>query len=150
MEARQSGRRAVAVIREDYLLRMVRQFVEAIARMVRLREAGKLDEALSQSERLYDELGVPRDLVPVVDSPTLASMLGRGDKIRCAAMVLWEEGHIYKAKRDPLTAFQCYRKAHELLLEARAIDPQPDDDDAILELSRIVPASQLDPRYRGV
>ena len=138
------------MIREDYIIRMIRQFAEAIARLVRLREAGKLDEALSHSERLYDELGIPRDLVPVVDSPTLAEMLGRGDKIRTAAMVLWEEGHIYKAKGDPLTAFQCYRKAHELMLEARAKEPHPDDDNAILELSRIVPASQLDPRYRGV
>ena len=41
-----------------------------------------------------------------------------------------------------------YRKALELFLEARAIDPQPADESAILELSRYVHANQLDPRYR--
>jgi hypothetical protein len=139
----------VAVIREDYIIRMIRQIAEAIARIAKLRTAGKLDEALAQAERLYEELGIPRDLIPVVDSTTLADMLGRGEKIRGAAMLLWEEGHILKAKGDPLNAFQCFRRAHELYLEARARDPvQPDDDNAILELSRLVPAKDLAPVYR--
>jgi hypothetical protein len=138
------------MIREDYLMRLIRQMAEAIARIVKLRDAGKVEEALTGIERLYDDLGIPRDLIPVVDSTTLAGMLGRGEKIRAAAMLLWEEGHLYKAKGDPLSAFQCYRKAHELFLEARALEPIADDDNAILELSRIVPASQLDARYRSV
>jgi hypothetical protein len=135
----------------DFIIRSIRQIADAIARIARLRESGKHDQALQHAERLYEELGIPRDLIPVVDSTTLADMLGRGEKIRGAAMVLCEEGHIYKAKGDPLTAFQCYRRAHELYLEARARDPvQPDDDNAILELSRIVPVKDLDPRYRGI
>jgi hypothetical protein len=134
--------------REDWLIRLIRQFAEAIARLAGLRKAGQFQQALDAADRLYDELGIPRDLVDVVDTPTLASMLRWPDKMRAAAMLLWEEGYIYKAKGDPLTAFAKHRRAHELFLEARAVEPQPDDDAAILELSRIVPASDLDPRYR--
>lgn len=135
--------------REDWIIRLIRQFAEALARMAGLRKAGDFRQALEAADRLYDELGIPRDLVDVVDTPTLASMLRRPDKIRAAAMLLWEEGHIFKAKGDPLTAFAKYRRAHELFLEARAQDPQPEDDSAILELSRVAPARDLDPRYRG-
>jgi hypothetical protein len=43
----------------------------------------------------------------------------------------------------------CYRRAWELYLEARLIDPSDDDAAAISELARLVPANQLDPRYRS-
>ena len=134
--------------REDWLHRLIRQFAEALARIAGLRKAGDYQAARAAADRLYEELGIPRELVDVVDTPTLASMLGRADKMRAAAMLLWEEGHIVKATGDPVHAHLKYRRAHELFLEARAIDPQPEDDSAILELSRIVPARDLDPRYR--
>jgi hypothetical protein len=41
-----------------------------------------------------------------------------------------------------------YRRAFELFLEARAIEPTEADDAAVLELSGMVPASELDARYR--
>ena len=140
----------VAMFREDYVMRLVKQFAEAIARMLRLRQKGEHQAALDEAGRLYEELfTIPREVTDRVDTPTMASLLGRADKIRAAAMLFWEEGHIYKAKGDPLTAFARYRRAHELFLEARAIEPTEDDDAAILELSRVAPARDLDPRYRG-
>ncbi len=135
--------------REDYIMRLVRQLAEAVARMAGLRKAGDHDGALAAAGTLYDELGIARELIDLVDTPTLASLLGRPDKMRAAAQLLWEEGHIYKAKRDPLAAFTRYKHAHQLFLEARAVDPQPDDDSAILELSRVVHARDLDPQYRN-
>ncbi|MEO8703090.1 MAG: hypothetical protein ABI867_23800 [Kofleriaceae bacterium] len=135
--------------REDWIIRMIRQFTEALARIAGLRKAGDLREAEQAADRLYEELGIPRELTTVVDTPTLAGMLKVPEKIRCAALLQWEEGHLLKAKGDPLHAHRKYKRAHELFLEARALDPQPDDDSAILELSRIVPARDLDPKYRG-
>ncbi len=136
------------MIRDDYLLRVIKQFAEALARMIRRREEGAYDEALQEADRLYEELGIPRDLIDVVDTPTLAAMLREADRMRVAAKLCWEEGHVYKAKGDPLTAFARYRRAHELFLEARAIAPTADDDAALFELSRLAPAQLLDARYR--
>ncbi len=131
-------------------MRLVRQFAAALATMRRRRESGDNIAALEAADRMYDELlTIPREAVDRVDTPTLASLLGRADRIRAAALLFWEEGRIYEAQGDPLTSFARYRRAHELFLEARAIDPRDEDDAAVLELSRAAPADQLDPRYRA-
>lgn len=138
------------MFREDYILRMLRQFIEALARIARLRAAGDHRAALAEVEQLRGELFEgPEALDDAVDSATLARLLGHPDKIRAAAMLAWEEGRIHAATSDPLAAFARYRRAHELYLEARARAPQPDDDDAILELGRLAPAQHLDARYRA-
>jgi tetratricopeptide (TPR) repeat protein len=129
------------VIRDDYLMRQIKQAAQALARLLGLRKAGEYDKALELAEELYESLGIPRGLHDVVDSPTLASML------RSPCFV--EEGHIFKAKGDPLAAFKCYRRAHELILEARAIEPIEDDENMLLELARWAPAHLLDERYRS-
>ena len=133
-------------------MRLIRQVVEAVARMLKLRTGGDPAAALRQAESIYDALGVPREVCDVVDTPTLAGMLRHPDKMRALARLSWEEGHAHKALGDPLTAFARYRRALELLLEARALAPDGDrdeeDDASILELSRLVPAAELDARYR--
>jgi hypothetical protein len=136
------------MFREDYIMRLVRQVAEVLARMVNRRAAGDHRAAIQQADELYDTLGVPREMCDVVDTPTLAASLRHPDKMRALARISWEEGHAHKALGDPLTAFARYRRALELLLEARAAEPHPDDDPAILELSRHVAAQHLDPRYR--
>lgn len=139
-----------AMFREDYVMRMVKQFADAIARVLQLRQRGEHQAALDEAGRLYEELfAIPREVVDRVDTPTLAGLLRRPDKMRAAAMLFWEEARVYKAKGDPLTALSRFRRAHELFLEARALEPIEEDDSAILELSRDAPASELDARYRG-
>ena len=137
------------MIREDYLIRQIKLVAEALARMLKLRTAAKYDEALAQADSLYEELGIPRGLHEVVDTPTLASMLRTADGMRMAAQLQVEEGHIYKAKGDPVTAFMKYKRAHELMLEARALEPAETDDTMLLELARLAPGYMLDARYRA-
>jgi hypothetical protein len=136
------------VIREDYLIRMIRQFGAFLAKLAGLRANGELELALARTEEGYELLGVPRGLVDEMDSPSLGELLADPDKMRMAARLFWEEARLIEAKGDPLTAFERYRRAIEMFLEARARDPQEDDDHAILELSRKVPAQHLDPHYR--
>ena len=136
------------MIREDYILRMIRQFAEALARLAGLRKEGKYERALDDAGRLYEDLGVPREVCDVVDTPTLAGLLAHPDKMRALAQVMWEEARVFQASGDPLTAFSRQRRALELFLEARAIEPMPDDDAAILELSRTVDARHLAACYR--
>ena len=130
-------------------MRQIKLVAEALARMLKLRTAQKYDQALAVADELYEELGIPRGLHDVVDTPTLASMLRSASAIRMAAQLQVEEGHVYTAKGDPLAAGIRYRRAHELMLEARALEPIPADDAMLLELSRLAPAYLLDARYRG-
>ena len=137
------------MFRDDYLIKQIKQAAQALARLLGLRKAGEYDKALQLAESLYEELGIPRGLHDVVDTPTLAGMLRTADNMRFAAQLQVEEGHIYNSTGDPLAAFKCYRRAHELMLEARALDPIETDDNMLLELSRLAPAHLLDERYRS-
>jgi len=128
-------------------LRLIRQLVDAIAKFAGLNRRGEHDKALSEAARAWnDHLDVPRELVDVTDTPTLAAMLRDPAKMRAAAQLLIEEGRAYAGKRDPVTATRRYTKALELYLEARVIAPEPDDDGVMFELSREA-ATHLDPRY---
>lgn len=133
--------------RSDYLMRLVRQLVDFLARISGYNRRGEHDKALAEAARAWDDLlDVPRELVDVTDTPTLAGMLRDPAKMRAAAQILIEEGKAFAGKRDPMTASLRYRKALELYLEARVIAPEPGDDPVMFELSRDV-GRNLDPRY---
>lgn len=133
--------------RSDYLMRLIRQLVDFIARISGYNRSGEHDKALVEAARAWEDLlDVPRELVDVTDTPTLAAMLREPQKMRAAAQLLIEEGKAFAGKRDPMTASLRYRKALELYLEARVIAPDPDDDGVMFELSREV-GTNLDPRY---
>jgi hypothetical protein len=175
--------------REDYLLRLIQQLVQSLARIAGLNRSGKHDEALAASEDAWDRLlDAPRGMIAAIDTPTLAMLLREPAKMRVAAQLCYEEaralggterspegagregpqapdqrsegpsegdvlgGHMEYSlparKGDPVQAALRYRRALELILEARALDPQPEDDEAILELRQHVPVDTLDARYR--
>jgi hypothetical protein len=134
--------------REDWIMRVIRQLAEAIARVAGYVDKHDYDAALDEAGRAWDLLGVPRELVDRVDGPTLASLLREPAKLRAAAELLVAEAKAYAGKRDPMHAGLCYRRAFELYLEARALEPTAADDAAIFELSRMVPPGEVDPRYR--
>ncbi len=137
------------MLRDDYIIRLIKQVAAFVSRIAGLRRAGQHEQALQESGRAFDELfDLPHDIVDAVDTPSLATILRTPANMRVAAQLFREEGFIYQGKRDPLTAATRFRRAFELYLEARAIEPTEEDTSAILELSRLVPASELDPRYR--
>jgi hypothetical protein len=138
------------VLRDDYLHRMIRQLSEFIARIAGFTATENWTQAIEESDRAWtDLLDVPRELVDRLDGPTLAKLLGEPAKMRCAAELLAAEARIHQGKRDPVHAMQCTKRAFELYLEARALDPQDADDIAIFELARLIPPNEIDPRYRS-
>jgi hypothetical protein len=136
------------VFHRDYLMRIIQQVIEAIAKMMGLIEEGKSDRALKEAERAYELLDVPRELLEVASTETLADVLVRPDKMRLCARLMAAEGAAYAANRDPLMAVKKRRAALELFLEAHGQDPVDDDYDHIRELSRHVPSSSLAAKYR--
>jgi hypothetical protein len=137
------------VFRQDYILRLIEQLADAVRRIAGLRKKGDFDAALAEAEGAWAKLlDVPRELVDMVDTPTLAERLREPTNMRIAAQLLTEEARALAGNGDPLHAALRYRKAFELTLEAKAIQPTAEDEAMLLELSRHVHANQLDPRYR--
>jgi hypothetical protein len=135
--------------REDYLMRLIHQLAEFVARVAGFNRKGEHDQALAAARQAWDALlDAPREVIASVDSATLATMLRDPAKIRTAAQLCHEEGLALEGKGDPVHAQLRYRRALELVLEARSREPRPEDDAAMLELSRLVPVASLDPRYR--
>lgn len=139
------------MLREDYIIRLIKQLGAFLARIAGRRKAGDYEGALAETGKAWEDLigQPPRELVDVLDTPTLAGLLKEPAKMRVAAQLLVEEGRAHAGKQDPVHAAICYRRAWELYLEARLIEPSEDDNAAISELARLVPANQLDPRYRS-
>jgi hypothetical protein len=137
------------MLREDYLMRLIQQVADFLAQIAGHDRKHDPDAAIAEAARAWDELlGVPRNLVEVTDSATLAELLRDPAKIRAASQLLVAEARVMKGKGDPLGAAVLYRRALELVLEARALDPIDADDAMVFELSREVPASTIDARYR--
>jgi hypothetical protein len=136
--------------RQDYILRLIEQLGDFLRRIAGLSDKRDFAAAIDAAGQAWDDvLGVPRALVDVLDTPTLASMLKEPVKVRAAAQLLAEEARALRGNGDPLAASVCSRRALELYLEARALEPEPGDDAAILELGRSVYSGDIDPRYRA-
>ena len=137
------------MLRDDYLMRLIQQVADFLAQIAGHERKREYEVAIDEAGRAWDELlGVPRGVVEVTDSATLAGLLRDPAKIRAASQLLAAEARVLKGKGDPLGAAVLYRRALELVLEARALDPTEADDARVFELSREVPASTIDARYR--
>jgi len=145
---------------EDYLLRMFEQIVDTAAHLVgfhalveiaQLNRRGDHDDALAAIDRAWDDLlPGPRGLVRAVDIRMLAALLREPAKLRLAVQLLGEEARAHAGTGDAARAADRYRRAMELLLEARAIDPDDQDFAVLRELSGVVPRAALAPRYRAM
>lgn len=131
------------MLREDYVIRLIRQFVDVLARIAGFRKRGEYERAQVEIGRAWDELGVPRDLVLATDLATAASLFRDADQQRVAAQLLAEDAHVMQAKGDPLHAAAMRRRAIELLMHARDAQAREDDDACIVELARHIPPGAL-------
>lgn len=132
------------MFRQDYLLRMIDQLVLFIAHVSGLNNKGDHDKALVAAEQAWAKLlDAPLEMIYEVEGKTLAQMLREPARIRAGAQLLYEQGRALAASGDPVHAALRYHKAMELVLEARALEPNEQDDAAIFELSRLVPGFQL-------
>ncbi len=98
MTAPRPGHSFEDVLRDDYLMRLVRQLADALARIAGLRKAGLLDQASQELDAAFASLGgidplLVRDgdaafLLSLVQDParreTLARLLEERDALRAA------------------------------------------------------------------
>ena len=145
---------------EDYLLRMFEQMAEMAAHLcgfselvhiVQLNRQGAHDEALAAIDRAWDDLFAgPRGMVQTMDSATLVAILRQPARLRVAAQLFTEEARAWAGRGDTARAAACQRRALELILEARTVAHDAEDDAVLAELRAAVPIASLSPRYRAM
>jgi len=139
----------MSIARRDYILRLIEQFAEALARIMGLRKAGNLDEAQKLVNETADGIfGSLRAMIDQVESSTAAGLLGTCEKIGVYAALTAEEGEIAALKGDARKARARRRRALELYLEASRLGDLDTQSRAGVEaLRQSVDVSQLDVRY---
>ena len=130
---------------EDYLLRLIQQLAAFAAQIIGLNQKGEYDQALAVADQAWGKLleDTPRALIDAVDTSTLAGMLREPAKIRAAAQLFVEEGRALVGKGDPQRAAARFRRAMELIFEARALEPTGQAP------ARRDSTSSIDPRKPG-
>jgi hypothetical protein len=136
------------MFRQDYILRIIQQAAQAIARMLGATQKEEYQQARLHADEAYSILGIPPELVLRMDTPSLVGFCSQPEKIRMLSKLLWQEGELLRATRDPVNGLDRQRRAVELLLEAQRLAPEPEDADDLQEMFRHVPTSTLAARYQ--
>ena len=104
---------------DDYILRIVREFAQFVARVLRLRTEGKHQDAHEAIRQGYPTfLGVPKDIADARTPASLADVLGSKERSAAAVTLLDEEAAIYRAEGDPWAADERTRRAAALRVMA--------------------------------
>jgi hypothetical protein len=143
----------MSIRRKNYILEMIEQLAAAIASVVGLKQAGKLDEALQLVRTTADGIfGALLRTLDEVDSATAASLLGNSDKVAAYATLLAEQADIQERRGDARRARADHRRALEMYLERARLAPPLDDHAraAIHALRTQVDEGRLAERYRSV
>jgi hypothetical protein len=113
---------------DDYVMRMVKQLTEAIASIVRKLRGGSLDDAAHELADAYDALlEHNRSFLDMVDTETLAHLLGSTEKVRLLAQLSWLEANLAQARGDSAREAQLRTRARQLLAIAAREDPSIND-----------------------
>lgn len=116
---------------DDYLMRMVAQLTQAIARIVRRADSGERAEAREELAEAYTALlGNDRVFLDMVDTRTLARLVGSADKVRLLAKLSATEARIARLEAEPERARRLHERARELASIAH--DEAPEDVDGAL------------------
>jgi hypothetical protein len=138
------------VITRDYLIRIIEQVADFVARVVAKKREGNYEAGLRLVDEAYDDLlDMDRELFEIADSATLATLLGPPGKVRAIARLCFEQGDLLRLKGDPINAKLKYKKAVELTLEARRAEPEPDDLELLHRAFVHIDQSVLAARYQS-
>jgi hypothetical protein len=104
------------VFQRDYILRMIEQAAQAIARAFGFVAEKKLDDAERELASAYAALGIDRELLVLLDADTLIAQLGDPARIAAAVRVLACDA-VLRAERGELAAGQRKLRAAQRLKE---------------------------------
>jgi hypothetical protein len=136
--------------RRDYIERLIEQAAAAIAAMLGLRQAGRLDAALQVVREAEGRLMGPHGaMLERLEAGSAVSVVGP-DLVRAYAALVGEEGVLHGARGDSASAFLCCRRSLELYaaLSLAGIRLEPAERERVAVLHRSIDIDQLAAAYR--
>lgn len=127
---------------KDWVLRVIKQLVELIARALKLAGEQKKDEALATLESACGTaLGMDWPALALVDSASAAELLREPVRIIGFAQLLEAMGEVHERCGEPAKARSRFQHALELTCEALRRRPEAAEAKALRE--RLVPKVDL-------
>jgi hypothetical protein len=112
----------MGMIQRDYVLRLIQQLAQALARIAGLKRSGQLDEALDDvGTTLDDLLGPLRQTLDAIDARSAARLLTDRERIEAYALLTAEEASILELMGHRARAGAGAQRALALLLEAQVL-----------------------------
>lgn len=137
--------------RKDWILRMIQEIAQMVARLIGRKLEGDLDGALREGDTAIGRLlGPMAGVAPRVDSVTAAHMVAEPEVIAAWARVVHEQADVWRLKGEAETAAVLERRALELALEAHLREDRtpPELLSLVSELRPLVPPETLAERHR--
>jgi hypothetical protein len=101
------------MVQRDYLMRLIEQFVQTIARILGLAKSGSFEEAKAELDGAYATLGVSRRMIDQLDDSSLKLLLGK-EKLRIVAMLLDAEAKLLRSEGKEAQARSLETRAAQL------------------------------------
>lgn len=102
------------MFQRDYIMRAIQQAAEALARALRLLLQKKEDEAEEALAEGYNALGIDRELLLLLDGPSLRSQLADDEKVAMAVRLLLGDAEVRFSRGEPQAALKRLRAAIRL------------------------------------
>ncbi len=141
------------MIRKDYLERLIEQFAQALARILKARQEARYEDALRLiREAARTALGMEYGPLTMVDAASTARMLGDPERVGVLARLVALLGVVLLAGGVAGGAGDRFRLGLELLLEARALGWRVEGEgaEALATLRARVDPGAPSERYRGL
>ncbi|MFO0569618.1 MAG: hypothetical protein U0263_28470 [Polyangiaceae bacterium] len=106
------------MLRQDYIGRLIAQVAEALARALGKLKESKLEEAEQELAEAENSLALPRG-IERFDARSAALIIGNGDKVVLAALLLERRAELARARGKADEARRGLARARALLEHAR-------------------------------
>ncbi|MFT3838046.1 MAG: hypothetical protein QM723_13755 [Myxococcaceae bacterium] len=131
----------MSLIERDWVMRMVKQIVDFIARALKLAKEGKDKEAIELLESgCLEVLGIPWSALALVDSKSAAGVLGDGARVAAFGRILEERATIEAMQGKVALAAQ--RREHALEIYQEALARSPKNAEALAGVARLNGSTQ--------
>ncbi|BDG03877.1 hypothetical protein [Anaeromyxobacter oryzae] len=136
-------------LQRDWILRIVEQLAQALARVAGLRKQARTEDAVKELAGAASGLaGIDLHMAASVDAATLAGLVREPVRMAVLARVMLERAEIARDLGDAAGDLAWRRRAVELWLEAGAAGAALDDDARAAIAAH--PADALSVRARGL
>ena len=127
----------------DYLLRVIDQIAQAVARaMGLLLKKQPPEEAEQELAAGYGALGLDREMLCLLDGPSIRSQCGHPDKLVAAVRLLLCDAQVQNARAETTHARRLLRAAKKVAGQLERIEPELGAEIAATERILAAPAAE--------